>query len=131
MSLPLGDELVHLLGSDVLRAFFGALFYARVISVPWLGDLDHKLIWPDFDARWPASGPAGIVEPFTPMGAWRIPAINTLLLLASGVTLTIAHQALRANHRRRLIFWLFAHDRCWASRSSASRSTSTRTPTAT
>ena len=30
-------------------AFFGALFYMRVLSVPWLGDLDHKLIWPDFD----------------------------------------------------------------------------------
>ena len=25
-------------------AFFGALFYMRVLSVPWLGDLDSKLI---------------------------------------------------------------------------------------
>ena len=24
-------------------AFFGALFYARSISLPWLGDLDHKM----------------------------------------------------------------------------------------
>lgn len=33
-------------------AFFGALFYARSISLPWLGDLDHKMIWPDFGAQW-------------------------------------------------------------------------------
>ena len=38
-------------------AFFGALFYMRVLSVPWLGDLEHKLIWPDFNAGWPATGP--------------------------------------------------------------------------
>src|SRR5437660_7171512 len=24
-----------------------ALFYARSISLPWLGDLDNKIIWPD------------------------------------------------------------------------------------
>ena len=29
-------------------AFFGALFYARVYSLPWLGDIDNKLLWPDF-----------------------------------------------------------------------------------
>ena len=53
-------------------AFFGALFYMRVLSVPWLGDLEHKLLWPDFNATWPASGP-GLTEQFTPMGAWGIP----------------------------------------------------------
>jgi cytochrome c oxidase subunit 3 len=63
-------------------AFFGALFYMRVLSVPWLGDLEHKLIWPEFQATWPVTGP-GIKDPFTPMGAWGIPAINTLLLLSS------------------------------------------------
>ena len=62
--------------------FFGALFYMRVLSVPWLGDFDHKLIWPNFTADWPVSGP-GIAEKFTPMGAWGIPAINTLILLSS------------------------------------------------
>ena len=46
-------------------AFFGALWYARVISMPWLGDLDTKaLIWPDFVATWPNAGPAGIVDGF-------------------------------------------------------------------
>ncbi|MGH8751209.1 MAG: cytochrome c oxidase subunit 3, partial [Burkholderiales bacterium] len=58
-------------------AFFGALFYMRVLSVPWLGDFDHKILWPDFTAGWPVSGP-GIKETFTPMAAWGIPAINTL-----------------------------------------------------
>ena len=87
-------------------AFFGALFYARSLAVPWLGDLDHKLLWPDFSATWPTQGP-GFTDKFTPMGAWGIPAINTLILLASGVTVTWAHHALRANHRRQLILGLF------------------------
>src|SRR5215472_18400014 len=70
-------------------AFFGALFYARNLSVPWLGDIDHKLLWPDFSATWPTSGPMG--EKFTPMTASGIPAWNTAILLSSGVTITIAH----------------------------------------
>ena len=45
-------------------SFFGALFYARVISAPLLGDFDHKLLWPDFVATWPHAGPAGTVDPF-------------------------------------------------------------------
>ena len=88
-------------------AFFGALFYARTISMPWLGDLDHKvLLWPDFSAVWPNTGPAGVVEPFQKMGPWPIPTLNTALLLSSGVTLTIAHHALKDNHRGALKFWM-------------------------
>ena len=48
-------------------AFFGALFYARAVSMPWLADLDHKVIWPDFAAHWGNTGPAGLVEPFQTM----------------------------------------------------------------
>jgi len=88
-------------------AFFGALFYMRVLSVPWLGDLDSKLIWPDFTAQWPTAGP-GITEKFTPMAAWGIPAINTLILLTSGVTVTIAHWGLLKNNRKQLILGLAA-----------------------
>lgn len=89
-------------------AFFGALFYARTISMPWLGDLDHKLIWPDFAAHWGNTGPASLVEPFSTMGPFPIPTINTALLLTSGVTLTIAHHALLAGHRSKTAIWLFA-----------------------
>jgi cytochrome c oxidase subunit 3 len=89
-------------------AFFGALFYARTITMPWLGDLDHKLIWPDFAAQWGNIGPAGVVEAFSTMGPFPIPTINTALLLTSGVTLTIAHHALRDGHRSKTVAWLFA-----------------------
>jgi len=89
-------------------AFFGALYYARSITTPWLGDLDHKaLLWPDFQAIWPNAGPAGTVEQFQTIGPWPIPTLNTGLLLASGVTLTIAHHALKDNRRGALTFWMF------------------------
>ena len=78
--------------------FFGALFYARTVTLPWLGDLDHKILWPDFAAEW-GNTPAGTIEPFGRMGPFWIPTINTALLLTSGVTLTISHHALRAAHR--------------------------------
>ncbi len=90
-------------------AFFGALYWARVHSVPMLGNFDHQLLWPDFKAVWPSVGaavtasPAGTVEPFSPIGPWPLPTVNTALLLTSGVTLTIAHHALIANHRRKAI----------------------------
>jgi cytochrome c oxidase subunit 3 len=87
-------------------AFFGALFYARALSVPWLGDIEHKLLWPDYSAQWPTSGPA-YTDPFSPMSAWGIPAINTLILLTSGVTVTWAHHALKMNHRAQLNIGLF------------------------
>lgn len=79
--------------------FFGALFYARNVSVPWLADA--KLLWPNFVAGWPTSGP-GITEAFTSMGPWGLPAINTLILLVSGVTLTWAHWGLMKNKRSQL-----------------------------
>jgi len=88
-------------------AFFGALYYARAITMPWLGDLDHKVIlWPDFAASWPNLGPAGTIEEFRTIGPWPIPTINTALLLSSGVTLTIAHHALKDNRRSSTNFWM-------------------------
>ncbi|MEQ1887450.1 MAG: cytochrome c oxidase subunit 3, partial [Bryobacteraceae bacterium] len=87
--------------------FFGALFWARVISVPDLASLEHQeLLWPAFTEHWPSAGP-GFAEKFSPMGAWGVPAINTFLLLSSGVTLTIAHHALKENLRGRLNLFLF------------------------
>jgi cytochrome c oxidase subunit 3 len=87
-------------------AFFGALFYTRVLSVPWLGEGDTmQQLWPTFRADWPTAGPGLTAEglQFTPMGAWGIPAINTLLLLSSGVTVTWAHWGLKKGNRMQLI----------------------------
>jgi cytochrome c oxidase subunit 3 len=87
-------------------AFFGALFYMRVISVPDLGQLEsQQLIWPGFKPTWPTAGP-GITEQFTPMEAWGIPALNTLILLTSGATVTWAHWGLLKNNRSQLIWGL-------------------------
>jgi len=41
------------------------------------------------------------------MAAFGIPALNTAILLTSGITLTIAHHGLKAGHRGVLKFWLF------------------------
>ncbi len=94
-------------------AFFGALYWARIHSVPSLGSLENSLLWPDFKAIWPSTAagnfasPAGTVDPFTTMGPWPIPTINTGILLTSGVTLTIAHHAVIAAQRSKAIFWMW------------------------
>lgn len=89
-------------------AFFGALFWERVYSVPNLADLEHQaLLWPGFSGHWPSAGP-GFEQAFSPMGAWGLPALNTLLLLSSGVTVTLAHWNLIANNRKKLLLWLGA-----------------------
>lgn len=90
-------------------AFFGALFYTRMLSVPWLGESDTmEQLWPAFQAAWPTAGPGLTADgfKFTPMGAWGLPAINTLLLLTSGVTVTWAHWGLKKNKRSQLILGL-------------------------
>ena len=94
-------------------AFFGALFWARVMSVPTLANLDNAILWPDFKDIWPSSAPgvtgapAGAVEPFSTIGPWPLPTVNTALLLTSGVTLTIAHHALLAGKRAKTVFWMW------------------------
>ncbi len=88
-------------------AFFGALFYMRSMSVPDLASgPTAEYLWTSFKAGWPVSGP-GIDETFTAMGPWGIPAINTLILLTSGVTVTWAHHALKHNNRGQLNLGLF------------------------
>jgi len=90
-------------------AFFGSLWYVRTISTPMLGDLDHQTwLWPGFTGTWPNRGPGEVVDAFQVVGPFWLPTINTALLLSSGLTLTIAHHALRAAHRSKAIFWLAA-----------------------
>jgi len=86
-------------------AFFGALFYVRVLSVPDLASPDQAALWDGFTGQWPTAGP-GAKDLFSPMHAWGIPAINTLLLLSSGATVTWAHWGLIANKRQQLIVGL-------------------------
>ena len=107
--------MIWFIFSEVMffSAFFGALFYARALSVPWLGGegdgaMTHALLWSGFDPAWPTNGPEQVGGQFQTMSAWGLPLINTLLLLASGVTLTIAHHALKAAQRGRVLFWLGA-----------------------
>ena len=96
-------------------AFFGTLFYARVYSLPWLGGegegtVTNFYLWPDFEAIWPvnANGPERIGGGFSPMAAWGIPALNTAILLTSGLTVTWAHHGLKANNRMQLHMGLLA-----------------------
>ena len=88
-------------------AFFGALYYARVYSLPWLGEAENKLLWPEFKGQWPSAGPY-LPPQFSAMHAWGIPALNTFLLLTSGVTVTYAHWALKMGNRKGLILGLAA-----------------------
>jgi cytochrome c oxidase subunit 3 len=94
-------------------AFFAALFYARVLSVPWLGGegvkiLTNLLLWKDYTNEWPTNGPAAVGGDFAIVPAFGVPALNTAILLASGVTVTIAHHALRAGKRVVLSIFLAA-----------------------
>lgn len=101
-------------------AFFGALYYLRHMAIPWLAETE--LLWPGFEASWPSTGPQGaalLTDGSAPSASaisegtqyaiidpWHLPLLNTVLLLASSVTLTIAHHAIRENKRGSLIFWL-------------------------
>ncbi len=95
-------------------AFFGVLFYARFISVPWLGGagnqlLTNYLLWPEFKASWPLlTNPDNykFVGPHEVIETWHLPALNTLILLSSGVTITWAHWALKELKRKQLIIGL-------------------------
>ena len=85
-------------------AFFGALFYARNMIVPWLGGdsnnfFTNSVLWEGYEATWPTNGPANVGGEFQTMGPFGLPLINTAILLTSSVTVTIAHHALITGHR--------------------------------
>jgi len=92
-------------------AFFGALFYARNFSIPWLGGEGVKvfskfLLWKNYETAWPTNGPADVGGAFEVIPAFGLPAINTAILLTSGVTITIAHHALKSGNRMVLNIFL-------------------------
>ena len=87
-------------------AFFGALFYVRYHVQPDLGSDMQKLLWPNFSPAWPSSVAPGGVPEYKTIGPWGLPAINTLILLTSGATITWAHWGLLKNNRTQLIMGL-------------------------
>jgi cytochrome c oxidase subunit 3 len=94
-------------------AFFGTLFYVRNLSVPWLGGEGAKgmanILWQGFESTWPLMktpdmqafpGPQGVIDP------WHLPLLNTVLLVSSSITVTVAHKALKQNRRTQVSLWL-------------------------
>ena len=87
-------------------AFFGAfllaLMYVRIFSLPELSSMDtHFTLWPDFKGAWPSGGPKS--QAFTPLGAWGLPAVNSILILTSAISLIWARKGLLAANRGRMI----------------------------
>ncbi len=104
-------------------AFFGALYYVRNFSVPWLGGMGDKaitgeILWPEFEAAWPLiNNPDAqlFTNPHEALNVheWSVsffasflPFWNTVILLTSSVTVHFAHTALKAGNRKGLINWL-------------------------
>ena len=111
--------MIWFIFSEVMffAAFFGALFYARTWAVPWAGGEGTKifnkiLLYPNYAAGWPTNGPAHVSPradgTFEVIPAFGLPALNTLILLSSGVTITIAHHALKEGRRALLNTFLAA-----------------------
>ena len=95
--------------------FFGALFYARVLSVQWLGGAGdgvatHEFLWPDFVPDWPMSvmpDPARWSAYKEVIPAFGVPLVNTIILVTSSFTVTFAHWALKKGKRGAQSWWLF------------------------
>ncbi len=92
-------------------AFFGALFYARNMSIPWLGGESNNfftnlLLWEGYEGGWPSNGPGEVGGEYEAMSPFGLPLINTAILLTSSVTITIAHHALLSGHRKILSTFL-------------------------
>jgi len=94
-------------------AFFGALFYARNMAIPWLGGdsnnfFTNLLLWQGFESTWPTNGPADVGGEYESMPPFGLPLINTIILLTSSVTITIAHHALLHGKRAAVLVALAA-----------------------
>ena len=92
-------------------AFFGALFYARNMSIPWLGGESNNfftnlLLWDGYEGGWPTNGPGELGGEYEVMSPFGLPLINTAILLTSSITITIAHHALINGQRKLLTTFL-------------------------
>ena len=108
--------MVWFIFSEVMffAVLFGVLFYVRQFAVPWLAGAGskvatHEFLWQNFVADWPLlhnPNPSLFVAPRMYMHAWPLPTINTIFLLTSSITLTIAHYALIEGKRKKLNVFL-------------------------
>lgn len=104
-------------------AFFGALYYIRSIALPGLSEgPTSELLWNNFSGEWPLmqtpdqalnGANATVTGPGENMsnpglanwGSW-LPFYNTVVLLASSVTVHFAHSALLKDNKKGFNLWL-------------------------
>ena len=106
--------------------FFGALFYVRVLALPWLGGegghAGNDLLWEGFEPAWPLMTTPDMAvngenaqfmgpEQHMSFPGWAnllgwLPLWNTIVLLSSSVTVHIAHTALKNSNRAKFNLWL-------------------------
>jgi cytochrome c oxidase subunit 3 len=102
-------------------AFFGALFYVRNFSVPWLGGEGEKglanMLWEGFESAWPvmstpdAGSAYDLADKNMSWPGWGhalewLPMWNTIVLLSSSVTVHFAHLALKNGNKKGFNMWL-------------------------
>ena len=107
--------MIWFIFSEVMlfAAFFGALFYIRVFVLPWIsgeghGALGNEFLWGGYITGWPEDGPADLGGEFGTLSPFGLPLVNTIILLSSGLTLTIAHHAMVVGQRQKVLGWLGA-----------------------
>jgi cytochrome c oxidase subunit 3 len=107
--------MIWFIFSEVMffAAFFGTLFYIRTFTLPWIsgdghGALGNEFLWGGYTTGWPENGPANLGGAFETIHAFGLPLVNTMILLTSGLTITIAHHAMVAGKRSQVLLWLGA-----------------------
>ncbi|MCF6225312.1 MAG: cytochrome c oxidase subunit 3 [Xanthomonadales bacterium] len=107
--------MVWFIFSEVMffAVFFGTLLYTRMLVMPWLGGegvgvATGQYLWSGFEAVWPHNGPTNLGGDFDIIPAFDVPLLNTLILLTSGFTLTMAHWALKKANQRSMVMWMVA-----------------------
>tara|TARA_Y100000816_G_scaffold127586_1_gene89842 strand:- start:3648 stop:4550 length:903 start_codon:yes stop_codon:yes gene_type:complete len=101
-------------------AFFLALGYIRMFSVPWLGGEGEKavtnILWPAFEATWPllespdnenfpGAHHSMAIPAFTKLHTW-LPFWNTLCLVTSSGTIALAEAGLKKGNRSSFKGWM-------------------------